>query len=122
MIKLTLSDKLIVLLSIIMLSILYPLTWSNSLDTRYAIVHVEGEKRYILDLLEDKVLEIEGKNGQSKLEVSQGKVRFIQSPCNSQFCIRSRWLNSAVGIIACLPNGISLQFLNRSKEYDSINF
>lgn len=122
MIKLTAADKIIVLLSIVLLVFLFSYTWRSSNFSDYVSVYVRGEKRYIVDLKEEKTIEVEGVKGVSKLEVANGKVRFIESPCSSHFCIRSGWLSPAIGLIACLPNGISVQFSNRNKTYDAINF
>lgn len=122
MIKLSLLDKFIVLISLALIAGLFVYTWSPTFDTRYAAVYVNGEKRYIIDLLEDKSFEFSGDKGVSKLEVRKGRVRFLASPCHSQYCVRSRWLSPVVGIIACLPNGVSIELLNQNKQYDGINF
>jgi len=120
--NLTSADKVIILMSIVMLAILFFFTWSNTASTRHASLYVAGEKRYIIDLFEEKTLSIDGVKGVSKLEVANGKIRFIESPCSTHFCIRSGWLNQTIGLIACLPNGISVHFSNENKTYDAINF
>lgn len=122
MIKLIPSDKVILLLSICVVGLLYFFTWSGGDSTRQVSLYVSGEKRYIIDLYEEKTLSVEGVRGVSKLEIANGKIRFIESPCSSHFCIRSGWLSQTIGLIACLPNGISLNFSNRNKTYDAINF
>lgn len=122
MINLTSADKVILLMSIILLCVLFYFTWSNGESSRYVSLKVAGENRYIIDLFEEKVLSVDGLQGVSKLEVADGKIRFIESPCSSHFCIRSGWLNQTIGLIACLPNGISVHFLNVNKTYDAINF
>ena len=122
MIKLTFADKVLLILSLSMLAIVYPLSWSGATDGRYASLYVSGEKRYTLDLTKEKILEIEGERGVSKLEIAEGKVRFIESPCSTHFCIRSGWLKPIIGVIACLPNGISLHLSHHNKTYDAINF
>lgn len=122
MIKLTGLDKLIVLFSVCIIVFLFYYSWSPATDARYAAVHVNGEKRYIVDLHEDQVLDVTGDEGVSQLEVHKGRVRFISSPCQSQFCLRNGWLSPVIGVIACLPNGISLELLNQDKPYDGINF
>jgi hypothetical protein len=105
-----------------MLVILYSFAWSDSNSSRYVSLYVGDEMRYIIDLYEEKDIEVDGFLGVSKLEVVNGKVRFIESPCSTHFCLRSGWLNPTIGLIACLPNGVSLQYLNHNKAYDAINF
>jgi len=122
MINLTSADKVILLMSVLILAALYYFTWSNGESNRYASLYVADEKRYIIDLFEEKILTIDGVQGVSKLEVAEGRIRFIESPCSSHFCIRSGWLNQTIGLIACLPNGINVHFSNKNKTYDAINF
>jgi len=122
MTNLTSADRVILLVSVFMLVALYYFTWSNGESSRYASLYVADEKRYIIDLFEEKTLSIDGVQGVSKLEVAEGRIRFIESPCSSHFCIRSGWLNQTIGLIACLPNGISVHFSNKNKTYDAINF
>jgi len=122
LIKLTGLDKFTVLISVCIIAVLFYYSWSPASDARYAAVYVGGEKRYIIDLHEDNVLDIEGEDGISQLEIRNGKVRFISSPCQSQFCLRNGWLSPVIGVIACLPNGVSLELLNQDKPYDGINF
>jgi len=119
---LTMADKGIFVLSVILLYVLFSMVWSGSDSTRYVSVFVDGEKRYLIDLFQENILEVEGRRGVSKLEIVNGKVRFIESPCSTHFCIRSGWLDQTIGLIACLPNGISLSFSNANKAYDAINF
>ena len=122
MISLTSADKVILGISVLMLGLLYFFTWSNGESTRYISLYVADEKRYIIDLFDEKVMSVDGVQGVSKLEIVDGKIRFIESPCNTHFCIRSGWLNQTIGLIACLPNGISVHFSNANKTYDAINF
>ena len=122
MIKLTSADKVIVLMSLLMVISLFYLTWSDTGSSRHVSLYVAGEKRYIIDLMEEKTLSVDGLRGVSQLEIAGGRIRFIESPCSTHFCIRSGWLNKTIGLIACLPNGISLNFSNRNKIYDAINF
>ena len=122
MIKLTSADKVIVMMSILIIGMLYFVTWSGSESSRHVTLSVSGEKRHIIDLFEEKVLSVDGIRGVSKLEIRDGKIRFLESACNTHFCIRSGWLNKTIGLIACLPNGVSLNFSNNKKTYDAINF
>ena len=113
---------MVLLSALLLLAILYATTWSSHQDSHFATLYVEGKKRYILDLREEKTLAVEGRKGLSKLEIKGGKVRFIASPCRTHFCIRSGWLNPNIGVIACLPNGVSLHLSNQNKTFDAINF
>ncbi len=47
------------------------------------------------DLNQTRDLRIHGALGDSLISISQGKVRFKQSPCNNQYCVHQGWLNRA---------------------------
>ena len=86
-----------------------------------AIVILKGIETQVLSLKQNQIFEIEGLLGQSRIEVSDGKIRFIDSPCKGKQCIHADWINRGGQIIACLPNGLSL-VIEGGVQYDAINF
>ena len=120
--KITKLDKLILAAAIAMLLILYYVFWVGSGTAQQVVVMVAGEKRYVYDLNENRIFDVQGKLGISKLEILNGRVRFLESPCTTKFCIRSGWLTSAGGFTACLPNGVSVQLVGSKPRFDAINF
>ncbi len=65
---------------------------------------------------------VRGALGESVLEVRDGAVRFVDSPCRSKICVRSGWARGAGELVACLPNGIVVTLTGPGGEYDAINF
>ncbi len=101
---------------------LYVIFWSTGGDARHAHVNVVGKKQVILDLKEEISIKVEGVLGVSIIEVKDGKVRFVESPCSNKVCIRSGWLSQVNSLAACLPNGVSLYLVGSKARFDSINF
>jgi hypothetical protein len=82
-----------------------------------------GDKVFAtLSLDQERVLEIPGPLGASRVVVSQGKVRFMRSPCRNQYCVHQGWLQRAGQVAVCLPNQVSLELLGGEKAYDSLNY
>ncbi len=75
-----------------------------------------------LDLDRPTRLPVTGPLGTTWVEVAQGQVRFLSSPCSGQQCVLSGWLRDGGAFAACLPNGVSLRVVAREPRYDSINF
>jgi hypothetical protein len=74
------------------------------------------------DLNQTRELKIAGPMGNSLISISQGKVRFKQSPCHNQYCVHQGWLSRAGQIAICLPNQVSLQLMGAKNAYDSLNY
>lgn len=74
------------------------------------------------DLNQTRNLRIHGVLGDSLISIAQGKVRFIQSPCNNQYCVHQGWLSRAGQVAICIPNQISLQLIGAKSSYDSLNY
>ncbi len=120
--KLTNTDKLVFILSVLLVIGLYWGFWSANEDAREVEILVNGEKTHILDLFEDKRISVTGKLGESIIEIKDGQARFLSSSCNTSFCVRSGWQNHGGDFVACLPNGVSLHLAGGKKVYDAINF
>ncbi|MDX1810475.1 MAG: NusG domain II-containing protein [Gammaproteobacteria bacterium] len=120
--SITRGDKWLLALATSVVVILYFVFWGGNTQARHAEVLVAGEKKYILDLNEEKRVEIQGKLGKSIIEIRNGEIRFVESPCSSKQCIRSGWISQVNELAACLPNGVSLHLVGPNARFDSINF
>lgn len=61
-----------------------------------------------LALADDQTIVLHGKLGDSVIEINDGQVRFIQSPCRHQICVQSGWISQSGEVLACLPNEVAL--------------
>jgi len=106
------ADTVIVLSAIIFTLWLYTIFWfGNATSGDAGILTIQitdnSPRQYSLD--QDRIIKVEGAIGQSLIEIRQKKVRFVHSPCRSQFCILHGWISSNGDITACLPNQVSIR-------------
>ncbi|MBI1423536.1 MAG: hypothetical protein GC149_08735 [Gammaproteobacteria bacterium] len=118
----TRADRIVIVFSLILLPLVYLYTWQpETRATEARITDADSHSR-IIRLDHDQTLHIHGKLGDSVLQVHDGKIRFIQSPCATKFCIHSGWLKFDGDVMACLPNGVYVEVFGGEKKFDSINF
>ena len=119
--KLLVGDWLVIAISAIAVIFMFQQFWSIEPASKLKIR--QGNKVLgIYDLNQARELEIHGAVGDAHISISQGKVRFKQSPCNNQYCVHQRWLSRAGQVAICLPNQISLQLMGAKSAYDSLNY
>lgn len=118
----SLTDRFILLIAVVLVSLLYFNLWStNDYAQSITVVDANGQQQQV-SLLQDQQLHIHGKLGTSVLEIAQGRVRFIESPCQGKVCIHQGWLSEWAPLAACLPNAVSVMLDQSTTRFDAINF
>ncbi|HET9679932.1 MAG TPA: NusG domain II-containing protein [Gammaproteobacteria bacterium] len=120
----TIGDGLVLLGGLLLVIWLGWQTWISGPGGE-VIIYVNAERHASWPLEEDRRLQIEGSKGASVIQIENGAVRFVRSPCTNKLCIRSGWLHRAGAAAACLPNHVSLLVTgieNTRQGYDAINF
>lgn len=122
--RMTLSrgDAVVWLLAAILLIGLYAAYWQADSHGAEVVVLVNGERRARLDLFQNQDIDVQGPLGHSHIQVRDGQVRFVSSPCLNKFCVHTGWLNQGGEVAICLPNKVSLQILADDPRFDAINF
>ncbi|HSR01396.1 MAG TPA: NusG domain II-containing protein [Methylophilaceae bacterium] len=115
------GDCIVMIGSLLVVILLFQTLWTNSPASRLQ-VRMGNKIIGTYDLNQNKELHIDGPLGESQISISQGKVRFKQSPCNNQYCVHQGWLNRAGQVAVCLPNQVSIQLIGENKPYDSLNY
>lgn len=118
----TLADKIVVALALLMLPFLYIEFWGNSSQGEVVQIRSINNETITLPLDQDKQLEIKGPLGNSIIEIRDRQVRFIHSPCKGKQCVMTGWLNKDSQLAACLPNGVTVQIIGRDQRFDAVNF
>jgi hypothetical protein len=72
-----------------------------------AVESPEGEWLYTLD--KDADIAIPGLLGDSRLEIRDGRARFLDSPCANKVCVQHTPLSRAGDWSACLPNQVMIR-------------
>lgn len=122
LIRLTLGDKLVLLLALALLPPLYLTLWNDGRQADQARIVVGGQPWRTIDLHHDQRLVVPGALGNSVLEVHGGKLRFVDSPCDNKHCVQEGWIHHGGETLACLPNKVSATLLGGEQRFDAINF
>lgn len=118
----TRADYVVLAGALLLLPWLYASFWHRGgAGEEVRIVGADGHE-IIASLHEDRAIEIPGPLGRSVIEIRDGRVRFVSSPCHGQLCVHAGWLHFGGEFTACLPNRISLAVVGRELRYDTINF
>lgn len=118
----TRADRILIIMAMCALPFLYTRLWSGSGAAGYLQIQAGTNVPLTEEMSPDRTLHIHGPLGNSVIEVSHGRARFLSSPCRGQVCVQTGWLQDTGDIAACLPNRISLTLHGRHPRYDSINF
>jgi hypothetical protein len=84
-------------------------------------VVVNGREAQVLPLDEDKTFTVNGFQGESRVEISGGRVRMVDSACPDKLCVRTGWISQPGGSIICLPNRVVLEIKSGNGGPDAIN-
>lgn len=120
--KTTIADRLIICLALLFLLWLYKLYWtSSSQSSDYALIYLMNQVPIQVDLQHPQQVTVQGRLGESLIEVKDGRIRFLTSPCHNKFCIHAGWLAKNGDFVACLPNQVSIELHNlKSTQFDSV--
>ena len=118
----TRADWIVLLLAITLLPTLYLHYWGGQGPATAVRISANDQQDITLPLSDNRRLSVHGPLGDSVIEIHNGRVRFVSSPCRGKQCIHSGWLSHSGELAACLPNGIMVSVIGRKPRFDSINF
>lgn len=90
----------------------------DSLEGR-VVVRLEGKVVESVSLRLNRVIEVAGPLGVSRIQIESGRVRVAADPSPRQLCVRQGWIPPG-GAAVCLPNRISVE--NAAAGYDTLNY
>jgi len=122
MTKLTRADWLILIAAIALLPGLFFRFWGDHGPASAVRISANGQRDITLPLSVERRLRVSGPLGDSVIEIHDGRVRFVSSPCRGKQCVHSGWLSHSGELAACLPNGVMVSVIGRERRFDSINF
>jgi hypothetical protein len=115
------GDYLIIGISIVCILVMFKQFWILENASQIKI-RLNDAVFGVFDLNQTRELTIKGPKGISTILISNGKVRFKQSPCFNQYCVHQGWLSRAGQTAICLPNHVSVQLIGHKPSYDSLNY
>ena len=116
------ADAVVVALAALLVGAAWAALWRGGGPAEYAQVSAPGAPARTMSLAEDATLAVRGRLGESTLEVRDGRVRFIDSPCVGRLCVHAGWLARSGQVAACLPNGVVVEVTGGAREFDAIAF
>ena len=118
----TRGDLIVLLISVLGVASLYGHYWTDNKPGRQALIRVGAETHAVVALAHDQRLSIPGALGVRDIEVKDGSIRFVDSPCRDKVAVAMGWLRFGGEFAVCLPNRVSVQVVSRKPRFDSINF
>ena len=76
--------------------------------------------RTVLDLGVDQTVSIEGLQGAVIVRIAGGRVHVVDSTCPDRVCVNSGAVDDRGGVIACVPNGVSVVVGEGERGLDAI--
>ena len=116
------ADAVVVALAALLVGAAGASLWRGGGPAEYAELSAPGAPAHRVALDTDQVLDVPGRLGASRLEVRDGQVRFIDSPCVGRYCVHAGWLSRSGQVAACLPNGVVVEVGGGAREYDAVSF
>ena len=126
-VKPLLGDWLVMIAGLCLVIFCFNTLWQTGSASQLQIRqgdHIVGT--YTLN--QNRTIHVQGPLGESIIQIShqagktEGQVRFVQSPCNGQYCVHQGWLKHAGQVAVCLPNQVSIELIGEKKQYDSLNY
>lgn len=108
------------------LSIGYYFIGGSNNDKLVAEIYRDGQLLHSIDL--EKVeksgeIKIEGFNGDLNIvEFEKGKIRFKESNCKDDVCVKTGWLSRKGEMAVCIPHKTYIKISGESKELDGVSF
>ena len=122
MIKMKPGDWLILFLSLLLVPISWSMTKSDSGVIAAVEITVGDQPAVVYPIKDQRQITVAGDLGDSVVEIRDGRVRMISSPCNGKICILSGWHQHSGDNIVCLPNKVGVSLISNQERFDGINF
>ncbi len=106
--RLTRLDRMIVALMIGVCALLFAVFGLREPGQSVQVVQ-DGKTVYTAPLTQQRSAELSGPLGVTRLEISDGTARIVESPCPYKICIGMGRISRQGEIIACVPNRVLVQ-------------
>jgi hypothetical protein len=122
--RLTPFDRKLLMVVMVGIALSFLLPLSQGSGTR--VVASSGDKIiFVAPLDQPRQVSLEGPLGITKVDIDDGRVKVISSPCPNKTCIRMGEARQAGDLIACVPNRLIIRIEGKNIEeepgYDLIS-
>lgn len=115
---LTRADRVLV----VAVALLIALLWMGGPGEAGGELQIEaaGDLAIRQALADDAVLDVAGAIGTSRVQIKNGRARFVEGPCRHLLCVRQGWLDRRGQVAVCLPNRVAIEVLGRGDGPDAV--
>jgi hypothetical protein len=118
------ADFLLVV-GVVALSVFLILHWATSGGEggkSFVVVSADGERVAEVPLDGEGIeLVVQGYQGESFIEIREGRVRMVDSACPDKLCVRTGWISRPGQSIICLPNRVVIEIKGGRGDIDVIS-
>lgn len=86
----------------------------NNSRGEIVLIQVNGRDFLHLSVNQNRIIKVSGPLGISIIEIEDGKVRMLSSPCPDKLCIKEGYINKPGQLIVCVPNKIVIKIEGRA--------
>jgi len=108
------KDLLVLSIIFLIISLVYIISSFHSTRGDTVLIQVDGKDFLRLSLSENKIIAVPGPLGVSIIEIKDGRVRMLSSPCPDKLCIKEGYIDKAGQVIICIPNRIVIKIEGRA--------
>lgn len=89
--------------------------YKSSTGQAQLVIQSPGNE-YVYDLSKDRIIEIKGTLGISRIAIEHGTARFLDSPCRQKICVQHPPISKKGEWAACLPNRVFIKIEAEDKN------
>ena len=121
--KITKLDLIIIFLFLFLILIAIKIQFFTETKNKKKLYIYTSKEKYYFNMNKDKIIEIQGDIGITKIEIKDNKFKFIDSACQNKLCINLGWVGINNFSVVCLPNKVSAYIMEEKpeKQYDGIS-
>lgn len=99
----------LVMLAVAMMALLI-INYCVKKEGTYAVVKVDGQELYKLELDKDTTIDVAGyQGGLNRIEVKAGKVSMTEADCPDELCVKTGKISRTGETIVCLPHRVVIE-------------
>lgn len=102
----TRGDKILIAIVLVVNLLSVPFIFAMQKEGVDVIVEADNKLIGKFSLKKDQLISAVGPLGITDIEIKDGQVRIVQSPCLHKVCIKMGWIQHSGKIAACVPNKV----------------
>ena len=106
----------IVIIGCVMFGIAASMLGVRTLPGNTAVISIDNEIRYALELGKDRILTVKGAYGDMVIKVEAGEIWVEEVHCPRKVCMRTGRISQKGQTIVCLPNRIIIRIEGNGNE------